>query len=92
MTGVNESGDELSQNNKEIEKSFRVDRVRQIYLHQMGGFSVEAARDAFGLNQNQKPYSVIAVGYLGDPGTLTDTQREKEIGARLRRPLDEMLL
>ena len=65
---------------------------RQIYLHQMGGFSVEAAKEAFGLNQNQEPYSVIAVGYLGDPGTLTDTQREKEIGARLRRPLDEMLL
>ena len=58
----------------------------------MGGFSVEAAKEAFGLNQNQEPYSVIAVGYLGDPGTLTDTQREKEIGARLRRPLDEMLL
>ena len=65
---------------------------RQIYLHQMGGFSVEAAKEAFGLNQNQEPYSVIAVGYLGDPGTLTDTQREKEIGARLRQPLNEMLL
>ena len=58
----------------------------------MGGFSVEAAKKAFSLNKNQEPYSVIAVGYLGDPGTLTDTHREKEIGARLRRPLDEMLL
>ncbi len=65
---------------------------RQIYLHQMGGFSIEAAKEAFGLNQNQEPYSVIAVGYLGDPDTLTETQREKELGARLRRPLDEMLL
>ena len=65
---------------------------RQIYLHQMGGFSVDAAKEAFGLNQNQEPYSVIAVGYLGDPYTLTETQREKELGARQRRPLDEMLL
>ena len=65
---------------------------RHIYLHQMGGFSVEAANEAFGLNQNQEPYSVIAMGHLGDPDTLTDTQREKELGARLRLPLDEMLL
>jgi len=65
---------------------------RQIYLHQMGGFSVEAAKEAFGLNQSQEPYSVIAVGYLGDPDTLTDTQRHKELVSRLRRPLDEMLL
>jgi nitroreductase len=65
---------------------------RQIHLHQMGGFSVEAAKEAFGLNQNQEPYSVIAVGYLGDPDTLTETQREKELGSRLRRPLYEMLL
>ena len=65
---------------------------RHIYLHQMGGFSVEAAKEAFSLNQNQEPYSVIAMGHLGDPDTLTDTQREKELGARLRLPLDEMLL
>ena len=65
---------------------------RQIYLHQMGGFSVEAAKEAFGLSQNQEPHTVIAVGYLGDPDKLTETQREKELGLRLRRPLDEMLL
>ena len=64
---------------------------RQIYLHQMGGFSVEAAKEAFGLNQNQEPYTVIVVGYLGDPDKLTETQREKEIGLRLRRLLDEIL-
>ncbi len=65
---------------------------RQIYLHQMGGFSVEAAKQAFGLNPNHEPYSVIAVGYLGDLDSLPETQREKELGSRLRRPLDEMLL
>ena len=65
---------------------------RQIYLHQMGGFSVEAAKEAFGLSQNQEPHTVIAVGYLGEPDKLTETQREKEIGLRLRRPMDEMLL
>ena len=58
----------------------------------MGGFSIEVAKKAFGLNQNQEPYSVIAVGYLGDSDTLTDTQYEKELGPRLMRPLDEMLL
>ena len=58
----------------------------------MGGFSIEAVKEAFGLNQNQEPYSVIAFGYLGDPATLTETQREKELGARLRRTQDEMLL
>ena len=49
-------------------------KLRQIYLHQIGGFSVEAAKEAFGLNQNQELHSVIAVEYLGDPGALTDTQ------------------
>ena len=64
----------------------------QIYLHQIGGFLVEAAKEAFGSNQNQEPHMVIAVGYLGNPDKLTETQREKEIGLRLRRPLDEMPL
>ena len=66
--------------------------ARQIYLHQMGGFSTDAAKKAFGLIKNQGPYSVIAVGYLGDSDTLTDTQYEKGLGPRLMRPLDEMLL
>ena len=58
----------------------------------MGGFLVEAAKEAFSSNQNQEPQMVIAVGYLGNPDKLTETQREKEIGLRLRRPLDEMPL
>jgi len=60
-----------------------------LYVHQMGGFSVDAAREAFAIPEGFDPVVAIAIGRLGDPGALADVDREREVSARSRRVLAE---
>jgi nitroreductase len=63
-----------------------------LHAHQMGGFDADALRDAFGLDERFLPVSVTALGVLGDPDTLPDALRERELAPRTRKPLDEILV
>ena len=63
-----------------------------LHAHQMGGFDAAALRDAFGLDERFLPVSVTALGVLGDPETLPDALREREVAPRTRKPLDEILV
>lgn len=56
--------------------------------HQMAGFSVEAARERFGVPAGWEPASVIALGYAGDPESLNETLRQREVAQRQRKPLE----
>jgi nitroreductase len=56
--------------------------------HQMAGFSVEAARERFAVPEGWEPASVIALGYPGDPDSLTEKLRQREIAQRHRKPLE----
>jgi len=56
--------------------------------HQMAGFNVEAARERFAVPKGWEPVSMIAVGYPGDPDTLTEKLRQREIAPRQRKPLE----
>jgi nitroreductase len=56
--------------------------------HQMAGFNVEAARERFAVPKGWEPVSVIALGYAGDPDSLTEKLREREIAPRQRKPLE----
>ena len=61
--------------------------------HQMGGFDQEAARKALGIPAEYAIGSVIALGYQGEPAALGDaTMIEREITARTRKPLNEIVL
>ena len=42
-----------------------------IYVHQMGGFSVEKVKEYFNLPADIEPVAMMAVGYLGDGESLT---------------------
>lgn len=59
-----------------------------LYAHQMAGFDVEKARGLFAIPKGHEPVTVIAIGYLGDPETLPDPLRERELAPRPRKPLD----
>ena len=54
----------------------------------MAGFNVEAARERFAVPKGWEPVSMIAVGYPGDPDTLTEKLRQREIAPRQRKPLE----
>ncbi len=56
--------------------------------HPMAGFNVEAARERFAVPAGWEPVSVIAVGYPGDPDSLTDKLRQRETAQRHRKPLE----
>ncbi len=62
-----------------------------LYLHQMGGFSGEKAAGLFGVPEGFSVLTAIAVGYLGDPGTLPENLYERELQPRSRKPLSELV-
>lgn len=60
-------------------------------VHQMGGFSAERAREVFAIPENHAPVTFIAVGYQGDPETLPERLRERELAPRQRQPLESFV-
>lgn len=55
--------------------------------HQMAGFDVEKARADLKIPSGYEPVAVIAVGYPGDPASLPDRLRERELRPRSRQPI-----
>jgi nitroreductase len=60
-------------------------------VHQMAGFDRDQARDAVSIPQDFEPVTMIAVGYPGEPGQLSEELRQKELSARTRRPQGEFV-
>lgn len=58
-----------------------------LFVHQMAGFSVESAREAFAIPADHEPVVAFALGYLGDPNQLSAEHRRLELMPRERRPL-----
>jgi nitroreductase len=56
-------------------------------VHQMAGFSPEKARELFHIPDGYEAVSALAVGYPGDPASLPDPLRERELAPRERKPL-----
>lgn len=60
-----------------------------LYVHQMGGFSLEMVREYFGLDDNIEPVAVMAVGYLGDGYSLPPELLKRDEKRRARRSVNE---
>ena len=58
--------------------------------HQMGGFNVDAAREAFKIPAQITPMAMIAIGYEGDVDSLPDDLKTRELAARKRKPLGDL--
>ncbi len=63
-----------------------------LYVHSMGGFSVEKARRLFNVPPDFEPVTMIAVGYLGDAEQLPEELRERETAQQQRKTLDELMM
>ena len=66
--------------------------VRGLAVHQMAGFDPEKARRVFEIPAGWEPIAAIAIGYPGDPGSLPQPLRERELAPRIRKPLSEFVL
>ncbi len=62
-----------------------------LHIHQMGGFSAEAARSALNLPATWAPVVALAVGYRADPQELAEDLRAREVMGRERRPFAEFV-
>lgn len=62
-----------------------------LWVHQMAGYDVAKARQAFAIPEGYEPVAAIALGYPGDPQSLTPQLRERELGPRSRKPLADLV-
>ncbi|MEM6428372.1 MAG: nitroreductase family protein [Deinococcota bacterium] len=62
-----------------------------IYVHQMGGFHQDKARETFAIPEPFEPLTALALGYLGNVDKLDEGQREREFASRSRKSLSEIV-
>lgn len=61
-------------------------------VHQMGGFSVNKAREFFDIDEQYEVMAAMAIGYIGDVKLFPEDLQERESKKRLRKPLDDLFL
>ncbi len=57
----------------------------------MAGFYPDKAREIYGIPDGHDPAAAIALGYPGDPQRLPDELRERELGTRSRKAMNEFV-
>jgi nitroreductase len=62
-----------------------------LFVHQMGGFSVEKVREIYGVPDGFEPVAAIAVGYGLAADELPEPFREFDLGARSRKPINSFV-
>lgn len=65
---------------------------RGLYVHQMAGLDPNKARQVFNIPADWDTVAAMAIGYPGDPATLPDKLRERELAPRVRKPVSEFVM
>ena len=65
--------------------------ARGICVHQMIGILPDKARDLFDIPGGFEALTGMAIGYQGDPHTLPDALKERDLIPRQRKPLDQFV-
>ena len=65
---------------------------RGLLVHQMAGFDAEKARQAFAIPADWQPVAAMALGYPGDPASLSEKLRERELAPRSRKPVSDFVM
>lgn len=60
-------------------------------VHQMAGIDPEKARKLFHIPADYEAVAGMALGYAGDPSSLGDEMRKRELAPRQRKPLDSFV-
>jgi nitroreductase len=65
--------------------------ARGLSVHQMIGILPDKAREVYGIPDNFRPLTGLAIGYVGDPGSLPEHLRVRDLTQRTRKPLAEFV-
>ncbi|MGC0775385.1 MAG: nitroreductase family protein [Candidatus Acidiferrum sp.] len=66
--------------------------ARGLAVHQMAGFDHAKAKQVFDIPADCEPIAAIAIGYPGDPDSLPEKLRDREVAPRTRKPLSEFVM
>jgi nitroreductase len=62
-----------------------------LYVHQMAGFYPDKVRGLYGVPADFEPVAGIVLGYPGDPSTLPEDLRQRELVPRTRKPCESFV-
>lgn len=62
-----------------------------LYVHQMGGYDKEMARDVLNIPEGYQPVAMIAVGYKGNPEEMPEELRSRDKAERKRKSRSELV-
>jgi len=65
--------------------------ARGLVVHQMTGILPDRARELYRIPDDFRPLTGLAIGYLGDPNTLPEKYKERDLAPRQRKPLAEFV-
>jgi nitroreductase len=65
--------------------------ARGLMVHQMIGIQPDRARELYQVPQGVQPLTGLAIGYLGDPATLPQHLRDRDLAPRRRKPQAEFV-
>jgi nitroreductase len=66
--------------------------ARGLAVHQMAGFDPDKARQVFEIPAGWDAIAAIAIGYPGDPESLPQALRDRELAPRVRKPLSKFVM
>ena len=66
--------------------------ARGLQVHQMAGFDAEKARQTFAIPPDWEPVAAMAIGFPGNPESLPEKLRDRELAPRTRKPLGEFVM
>jgi nitroreductase len=61
-----------------------------LMTHQMGGFNLDATREAFAIPEQFTLMAMVAIGYSGDANQLSDDLKARELTVRKRKQLADL--
>ncbi|TPE44340.1 nitroreductase family protein [Pontibacter mangrovi] len=61
-----------------------------LHVHLMGGFDAAKAKKELGIPDGFEAVAMGAIGYVGDPETLPENLKARELATRQRKPLNEI--
>jgi nitroreductase len=65
---------------------------RGLFVHQMGGFDAQKAREVFEIPAGWEPIAAMAIGYPGDPESLPQPLLDREKAPRTRKPISAFVM
>ena len=63
-----------------------------LFVHQMAGFDANKAREVFHIPDDWQAVATMAIGYPGDPNSLPDKLRDRELATRNRKSLADFVM